>query len=236
MRNVVFSVILALTVSVTISTAQNIRGAKPTPSPSSLKTVTFGYCIAGDLDCESANRVRNDVNRPYVDGTDVAITFQTGSGSNDITLNFSRSVIYDLTYMAAAGDPTPTWVSQPQAVKPGIDVLGGYNAKLQCGSAPTCDINYLTSMNGGGFAIDRINYRVQWHPGSMQPYINTPETTSAVNVHYIKDSTQEVFIITPLPNPDTSRVIAGLQGETNSKNITAGGQYVMPFTMTLRLN
>ena len=84
--------------------------------------------------------------------------------------------------------------------------------------------------------IDRITYRLQWHPASVQPYINTPELTSPVDVHYVKDANGEVFTITPLPNQNTSRMIAGLQGESaNGRTITAAGQYVMPFTMTVRL-
>jgi hypothetical protein len=230
--------LMIVSVFSTAALGQALKGKPgPTPTPTPVpaqKTVSFGYCAAGDVTCETANRLRNDANRAYADGTDVAIAFQTGSGSNDITLNFSRNVIYDFTYMAAAGNPTPTWVSQPQAVKPFINVLGGYNAKLQCGNAATCDINYVTGMNGGGFTIDRITYRVQWHPTSVQPYINTPEVSSAVNVHYVKDANGEVFTITPLPNTGTSRMIAGLQGET-SRSITAGGQYVVPFTMTVKL-
>lgn len=218
--------------------AQGNRAAKPTPTPTPI-SVSLGYCAAFDYTCFSANRVRSDVNRAYVNGSEgMAITFQTLSGSNDLTIDFggsSRTVTYDLTEMSAAGNPTPSWVSQPIALKPFINVLGAYNAKLQCNGAPTCDINYVTGMNGGGFAINRINYRVQWHPTSVQPYINTPEVTSAVNVHYVKDTTGESYTITPLPNSSSSRFIAGLQGET-SKSTTAGGQYMMPFTLTVRVN
>jgi hypothetical protein len=239
MRNTALSLLVVLIFVVDIA-AQGNKPSRPTPSPTPPPvTVTFNYCVAGDFSCETANRVRNDLNRAYVDGSEgMAITFQTLSGSNDLTINFTnstRTVTYDLTEMSASGNPTPAWVSQPAALKPAFNVFGAYNAKLQCGSAPTCDINYVTGMNGGGFTIDRIDYRLQWHPTSIQPYINTPEISSAVNVHYVKDANSEVFTVTPLPNSDSGRTIAGLQGETK-RSVTPGGQYVMPFTLTVRLH
>jgi hypothetical protein len=200
---------------------------------------SFVYCTPGDTACESSNRARQDLaNTPYTDGQNgVIAVFNLVSGSDDLTINLNtaqRTVHYDFREIAAFGNPQPTWwYSSPQQdVKAFINVLGAYNAKLQCGTAATCDINYVTGMNGGGFSISRTDYRLQWHPTSTQPYINTPETTSAVNVHYTKDANGEVFTITPLPNANTSRAIAGLQA-TTGKVITAAGQYVMPFTLTV---
>lgn len=200
----------------------------------------FVFCTAGDTACESANRARQDKdNSPYIDAVDgVSAVFNLVSGSNDLTINLNtakRTVHYDFREVVAFGNPQPTWwYSAPQQdLNAFINVLGAYNAKLQCGGAATCDINYVTGMNGGGFTISRVSYALQWHPTSTQPYINTPETTSAVNVHYVKDATGEVFTITPLPNASTSRYVAGLQG-TSGKTASASGQYVMPFTLTVQ--
>jgi len=231
-RSLFSTVILGLCCSAAFGQAQKGKPS-PTPTPAQ-KSVTFGYCAAGDTACESANRLRSDANRAYVGGTDVAIDFFPG-GSNDITLNFSRNVIYDFTEQVAIGNPTPSWVSQPLAVKPFINVLTGYNAKLLCGSAPTCDIDYQARMNGGGFTIGRVDYRVQWNPESVQPWINVPYVTSYVNVHYVKTATEEYFVVTPKPDGILGKALAGLQGEPNTRTTTAGGQYVMPFTLTIKL-
>jgi hypothetical protein len=199
----------------------------------------FVFCAAGDTACENGNRARQDkANSPYIDALDgVSAVFNLVSGSNDLTVNLNnakRTVHYDFREIAAFGNPQPAWwYSAPQQdLNAFINVLGAYNAKLQCGGAATCDINYITGMNGGGFTISRVSYALQWHPASTQPYINTPETTSPVNVHYVKDAAGEVFTITPLPNANTSRSIAGLQG-TSGKTASASGQYVMPFTLTV---
>lgn len=191
--------------------------------------------------CESSNRVRQDrANAPYVDGADgVSAVFNLGSGSKDLTINLitsQRSVRLDFRDVSYFGNPHPTWWSTApqQNVKPHFNVLGAYKAKEQCGTAATCNINFVTRMNAGNWRAAGYNtdYALQWNPTSTQPYINTPETTSAVNVNYIKNSSGEVFIITPL-NASSNRIIAGLQG-SQSRTTTAAGQYVMPFTMTVK--
>ena len=203
--------------------------------------VTFGYCATpGDTACETANRVRSDQNKPYTNGSEgVSAVFNEISGSHDLTIGLTtanRTIVYDFREMATAGNPIPTWIGTPQVVKPYMNVLHAYNAKLLsgCSTLSDCESDYVTALNGGQFTIDRVNYVLQWNPISNQPYVNTAQQTSAVNVHYHKGADGETFTVTPLPNTNTSSYIAGLQGQSG-KSTTAAGQYAMGFTMTVKL-
>jgi hypothetical protein len=195
--------------------------------------------------CEANNRVRQDkAGAPYVDGAEgVSAVFNLVSGSKDLTINLitsQRSVWLDFRNVSYYGNPHPAWwtTAPQQNVKAFFNVLGAYKAKEQClaDGTPTCNITFPTRMNAGNWRAAGYNtdYALQWNPTSVQPYINTPEKTSAVNVNYIKDAAGEVFIITPVLNISSSRIIAGLQG-SQSRTTTAAGQYEMPFTMTVRL-
>lgn len=205
----------------------------------------FVFCAAGDLICESNNRVRQDkVNAPYVDRIDgVEAVFYSG-GSRDLTISLTgsrtRTLRLDFRDVAYYGNPQPSWwnTSPQQNVKPFINVLEAYKAKELCvpDASGTCNYNFVTRMNCGLWKAagdTKTEYKLQWNPTSIQPFINTPETTSEVNVNYIKDSNGEVFIITPLPNASSGRIIAGLQS-TLSRTDKAAGQYVMPFNLTVR--
>lgn len=232
-------VLLAVSVFLTFSQAHAQKGGSKITNPGAI--VMFGYCAtAGDNACETANRVRNDLNRPYINGQEnIAAVFNEVSGSHDLTVNFngsSRTITYDFREIAAVGNPQPVWTGTPQKVKPFMNVGGAYNAKLLsgCSTLPNCEFDYVTSMNLGGFTIDRVSYHLQWHPNSKQLYINTPEITSAVNVHYHKGVDGELFTITPLPTATSARYIAGMQTQT-FKTPTPSGQYVMNLVMTVKL-
>lgn len=224
-----FIMILAIP---TIASAQK---GKPSPTPAQVISAKFVYCPAANTDCESANRVRQDADRAYVNGSEgVAISFNVGV-SGDLTINLNnstRSVIYDLREMVHMGNPQPTWTSSPRNLKLTFNALKAYNAKSSAACVDgVCEGNYVTGMNGGGYTIDGVTYRTQWNPGSAQPYINYVEPTSPVNVHYRKDSTGETWTLTPIQK-DNYYYLAGLQGETR-KTITFGGQYNMPFSLTV---
>lgn len=210
----------------------------------------FAFCASASTPeeiaaCESSNRVRQDrANAPYVDGTEgVSAVFNLVSGSKDLTINLitsQRSTWLDFRSVSFYGNPQPAWwyAAPQQNVKPFFNVLAAYKAKESCIAAgtATCNINFVTKMNCGNWraAGDNTDYKLQWNPASAQPYINTSEATSEVLVNYTKDSSGEVFTITPLPNSDSGRTIAGLQG-TASRTDKAAGQYVMPFTLKVTL-
>ena len=206
-------------------------------------SASFGFCTSGDAACESANRVRNDLARPYVNGTEgVSAVFNLGSGTRDLTINLitsQRSAWLDFTENTYAGNPHPTWWSTApsQNVKPFINVLKAYYAKELCVPAAdgSCVNDYLTAMNTGNWKVGTTDYKLQWNPNSQATYINTAETTSAVNVRYVRTAGgAESFTITPVPNLSSGRIIAGLEA-TASRKTTAAGQYKMPFTMTVTI-
>ncbi|MDQ4121213.1 MAG: hypothetical protein M3209_07190 [Acidobacteriota bacterium] len=234
--------IYVMFVAITILSMGQILKAQKTKVTNPGVKAEFAFCNADDFNCETANRVKQDrAGSPYVDAQEgVSAVFNLASGTKDLTINLitsQRSVWFDFRDVAYYGNPQPSWweTAPQQNVKPHFNVLGAYKAKELCGTAATCNINFVTKMNSGNWraAGNNTDYTLQWNPSSTQPFINTPETTSGVNVNYIKDSAGEVFIITPLPNANSSRVIAGLQG-TLSRTTTASGQYVMPFTLTVR--
>jgi hypothetical protein len=222
----------------------------PTPAPSTKLSVKFEYCgTAADVAaCEAANKVRNDSDLPYVDGSSgVSAVFYIG-GSNDFVLRLDRStrtLRLDFSDAAYQGG-TPTWwyTSPQQDVRPQMNVLGAYNAKLQCGGAPTCNVNFETRFNMGLWKAagdSKSTYAVLWNPTARADRpVNSPLSTSAVNVNYIKDVTGERYIITPLPSasctPGTAcelkPFIAGLE-KTSGNSVTGAGQYHMPFRMVI---
>jgi|GEM_PF-5767905 len=237
MKKILFvatALILLLTSSVFMQKNSNPRGI-----------VSFVYCTTGNTDCEIANRVRNDKADAYTDGVDgVSAEFFAG-GSRDLVFRLdksTRTLRFDFREVSWAGDGESVlpawWYSSPQQnVKPQMNVLGAYYAKEQCGGAATCNENYVTRINAGQWKVSgyTTTYALLWNPTARTDRpVNYPEKTSAVNVNYIKDSAGERFIITPLPNQDTSRYIAGLEAAT-SRTVSAAGQYVMPFTMTVRI-
>lgn len=225
---VLFAFTLALPIVV------SAQGNKPRPSPTPTPPVIsakFNFCTTGDTACETANRVRMDVNRPLVNGQEnVSIT-----SSADIIIGVgNRSLMYDLRDRVHDGNPQPAWTSAPRLVKPQIYVHDGYDARTLsgCSTEPTCEYNMVTAMNGGGFTIDRIYYRLQWNPDSLLQYINWVEDTSYVNVNYKKDATGETYTITPIAKFLGGPFLAGLQGERGN-TITFGGQYNLPFTLVV---
>ncbi len=91
-------------------------------------------------------------------------------------------------------------------------------------------------MNAGNWKVNNnTTNALLWNPETTQQRpVNSPENTSNVNVNYIKDETGEVFIITPLPNSASNRIIAGLEA-SNGKVVSGAGQYSMPFTLTVHV-
>jgi hypothetical protein len=203
----------------------------------------FVFCATGDSVCESNNRVRQDrANSPYIDGVDDVTAVFALNGGDDLVIQLGRTrrLKLDLRDIAHYGNPHPSWwTSAPQQiVNPGINVDQALQAKKRCvpDAAGNCEYNFVTRMNCGIWyaAGDRkTQYRLQWNPTSIFTFINTPETTSQVNVRYVRDGSGEVFIITPLPNTASGRIIAGVQSTSNRTDRSAG-QYVMPFKLTVR--
>jgi hypothetical protein len=237
--------IIFLTMALCVS-AQNGNGkGKPSPSPTAspsptpapvVISVRFVYCVAGDTACETANRVRQDVDRPYVNGSEgVAISWNVGV-SGDLTINLlnsQRSAIYDYRDRVHDGNPTPSFVNSPQTLKLFFNALKAHRAKENATCVDgICEGIYEGAMNGGGYTINKVTYRTQWNPGSAQPYINFVEPTSPVNVHYYKDATGETWTITPIQKSN-GYYLAGLQGEKQPNTVTFGGQYNMPFALVV---
>jgi hypothetical protein len=90
-------------------------------------------------------------------------------------------------------------------------------------------------MNAGNWKVsgDNSTYALFWNPLATNRPVNSPDTTSYVNVHYIRnDGTSEVFIITPILT-SAGYALAGLE-QVNKKVVKGAGQYNMPFTLTVR--
>jgi hypothetical protein len=213
----------------------------------------FVYCAPPGSDSESQaiyaacvqqNRVRNDVDRDYVNGLEgVAAVFNIVSGSNDLTINLltlpTRRVVIDLFDMIT--DPqtypaTPTWHSTPQYAKWFFNVREAYLAKTFCGGSYPCDMT-STMTSSGNVSVDNATYYLQWKPDSVKP-VNSPEITSQVNVHYDVINGVEVWAVTPLPNATSQRIVAGLVKELKGSHPgkpsnDPAGQYLVPFTLTV---
>lgn len=223
----------------------------PTPAPSPQISVDFESCwTAEDVPaCESSYRVRNDTNQSYVNGVaGVSAGFYL-NGSNDFIIRLDRSTrtmrfdFRDAAY--EVGAPAWWYTSPQQDIKPLMNVLGAYNAKLQCASgAATCNVNYTTRINAGQWKAggdSNSTYAILWNPTARADRpVNSPFLTSAVNVNYVKDAAGERYIITPLPSQSCTAgtaceikpYIAGLE-KTSGKAVSAAGQYHMPFRMVV---
>lgn len=181
---------------------------------------------------------------PYSNGVEgvKAEFYSTGSRDLVIGLNIAkakRTAIFDFTEVASYTN-APAWIysSPVQTFKPYFNVLGAYYAKENC--QPDTDgvynCNHTARMNAGYLtaAGDSASYAMLWNPQATGRPVNSPEVTSYVNVNYYKGTTGgEVFTITPLPNSDSGRIIAGLE-KTVKRSVTGAGQYVMPFTLVVR--
>jgi hypothetical protein len=211
--------------------------------------VQFAACAQDDTACRSANRVRSDGDGSYTNGSQgVSAVFNLVSGSRDLTFSSgTRSVTFDFSEAFYTMNAPSWWYASPvQSIKPFMNVGGAYFAKEQCGTATTCNINYVTRLNAGQWSIpgsSKTTYAILWNPDPDQPRpVNSPYSTSPVNVNYVKDSSGERFIITPLQSSDcgvgssceADPIIAGLE-VTSGRSVTSGGQYHMPFTMTVTL-
>jgi len=210
--------------------------------------VRFVYCTPPGSDsasqaayaaCVQQNRVRNDVDRDYANGSEgVGAVFNIVSGSNDLTINLNTSTrrlildLYDLI-PASSGQMFPSWHTTPQYAKWFFNVQQAYLAKTFCGGGHPCDmISDMTS--SCDVSVDNATYYLQWKPDSIKP-VNSPETTSRVNVHYDVINGVEVWTVTPLPNATSQRIVAGLARQLNGKGKTMSepaGQYLAPFTLT----
>jgi hypothetical protein len=204
--------------------------------------VRFAYCAPADAACIAQNRVRNDFDLDYVNGSEgVAAVFNIVSGTNDLTINLlttsTRRAVIDLLDLTteSSGQAIPSWRTTPQYAKWFFNVRHAYLAKTSCG-IPPCDMTTVMA-SSGNVSGDSTNYYLQWNPDSVQP-INSPETTSMVNVHYDVINGVDVWTVTPLPN-GAGRILGGFARELkgshpgNSSNVAAG-QYLVPFTLTAR--
>jgi hypothetical protein len=235
-----FRIVTLIVAILTLPAIAAAQKAKPQPSPTptpAVITAQFNFCLAGDTACETANRVRQDVNRPYTNGSEGVWIANTTNSSRDIVIyleNSTRSVIYDLRDRVHTGNPQPTWTSSPQNFKVQFVVHDANLLKTtgQCATSSVCEANKTSAMNGG-FYIGRVRYRFQWNPGSVLQYINWVEPTSPVNINYRRDSTGQTWTITPIQK-DNSYYLAGMQVE-DGRNITFGGQYNMPFSLVIKV-
>lgn len=208
----------------------------------------FGYCSPPGSDsasqaayalCIQQNRVRNDVDRDYVNGQEgIDAFFRIVSGSNDLTINLltlpTRRTVIDLFDLIpeSSGQLIPSWRANPQNAKAFFNVRQAYLAKTFCSGSYPCDMTSVMSstINING---DNASYYLQWFPESPRPS-NSPEITSRVNVRYDVVDGVETWTITPLPNLSTGRNVAGLARSLKNR-IDAAGQYLVPFTLTVKL-
>ena len=249
MKNPLRSVLIttALLTFTAISFGQGKGKPSPTPTPTPVPTPIISmqlvHCssIVDQIErdaCHASNRVQADANRLYVHGQEgVSIALDSSSAGN-IVINLqdsTRSSRLDFSEVVTFGNPQPSF-SGPQLVKNGYYIFGALKAKTDspCSADPICEFDYVTNMNGGGFTINKIYYRLQWNPDSVLTYINTAQSTSKVNVHYKKDATGESFTVTPILN-ENGYYLAGLQSEAKGK-VMPGGQYNMPFSLVVKIN
>lgn len=225
-----------------LALATNASSQKPPRATNPGVTAQFGSCAAADANCKFANRVRNDIATPYANGVNgvSAVFFASGSRDLVIQLNSStRSVLFDFANVTS---PTgaPSWAinSPEQLVKPNFNVFEAYYAKERCTPTPgDCSYSHITRMNAGLWKVTSLSnttYALLWNPTAAPTRpVNSPQPTVPVNVHYSRIGSDEVFTITPIPN-GAGQSIAGLE-VTARNSVSAGGQYNMPFTLTVRL-
>jgi len=207
----------------------------------------FVYCTPPGSDpgsqaayavCIQQNRIRNDVDRDYVNGQEgIDAVFHIVSGTNDLTINLltlpTRRTVLDLIDLVpeSNGQLIPSWSNVPQNAKCFFNVVHAYLAKSFCNGTLPCD---MTTVMGSTINVnsDNASYSLEWFPGSARP-TNSPEITSRVNVRYDVIDGEEVWTVTPLPNDTSGRIVAGLAKLKNRNN--AAGQYLVPFTLTAKL-
>jgi hypothetical protein len=208
----------------------------------------FVYCTPPGSDsasqaayaaCVQQNRVRNDVDRDYANGSEgVGAVFNIVSGTNDLTINLNtstRRLILDLSDLipASSGQMFPSWHTTPQYARWFFNVQHAYLAKTYCSGSRPCDM-ISTMTSSCDVTVDNATYYLQWKPDSIKP-INSPEITSQVNVRYDVINGVEVWTVTPLANATSQRMVAGLARELKAKGKTMSepaGQYLVPFTLT----
>jgi len=223
-------------------------GQRPPKTQNIGVTASFIYCAPPGSDpdsqaaytaCIQQNRLRNDVDRDYVNGQEsIDAVFNIVSGSNDLTLNLltvpTRRTVIDLFDLVpeSSGQLIPSWRSTPQAAKCFFNVRRAYLAKSFCNGSYPCD---MTTVMGSTIEVtgDNATYYLQWFPESTRP-ANSPEITSRVNVHYDVIGGEEVWTVTPLPNLTSGRIVAGLSKSLKNRT-DAAGQYLVPFTLTAKL-
>jgi hypothetical protein len=211
-------------------------------------TARFVYCAPPGSDpdsqaayatCIQQNRIRNDIDRDYVNGEEgIDAVFRIVSGSNDLTVNLltlpTRRTVIDLYDLVpeSAGQLIPSWQSTPQYAKWHFNVRRAYLAKTFCGGSYPCDMTTVMSstVNVSG---DNASYYLQWYPESIRP-VNSPEITSRVNVRYDVVNGVETWTVTPLTNGTSGRIVAGLAKAAKNRT-DAAGQYFVPFTLTVKL-
>lgn len=236
--NKVTLVLMILMVAAAGAVAQTKAGAfRPATNPG--VRGAFVYC-GPDANCQSGNRVRQDNTADYVHGSEgVDAVFNIVSGSRDLTINLltsQRKVQLDLSVLVNSGAVAPSWLSSSpvQLVKAGLNVRGAYYAKENCPAA-SAECHYTAQMALGSWKVsgDTATYGAYWTPLITNRPVNTPDLTSFVDVHYIRDDGNgEVFIITPIPT-GSGYALAGLE-QVKKKDVQGAGQYHMPFTLTVR--
>jgi hypothetical protein len=236
----IFMFVPAAALQLALAPTGNAQKAKPPRVQDIGLRVRFAYCAPTDAACISQNRIRNDFDLYYVNGSEsVTAVFNIVSGTNDLTINLlttsSRRAVIDLSDLTpeSSGQAVPSWHTTPQLAKWFFNVRHAYLAKTACGGSAPCDM--ITTMgSSGNVSGDNSNYSMQWNPDSVQP-MNSPETTSTVNVHYDVIGGVDVWTVTPILN-GAGRILGGLAKEVNGGhpgNVSAG-QYLLPFTLTAR--
>ena len=224
-----------------LALATNASSQKPPTATNPGVTAQFASCAADDANCKFANRVRNDIATPYANGVNGVSAVFFVSGSRDLVIqlnNSTRSALFDFANVTSSGG-APGWAlsSPEQLVKPNFNVFGAYYARENCVPTPgDCSKDYVTRMNAGLWQVSGVSnttYALLWNPTATTRPVNSPQPTVPVNVHYSRTGTNEVFVITPVPN-GVGQSIAGLE-VTKGRSVTGGGQYNMPFTLTVRL-
>jgi hypothetical protein len=210
--------------------------------------VSFVYCAPPGNDsasqaayaaCIQQNRIRNDVDSDYANGSEgVGAVFNIVSGTDDLTINLNTSTrrlildLYDLI-PASSNQMFPSWHTTPQYAKWFFNVQHAYLAKTYCSGSHPCDM-ISTMTSSCDVTIDNATYYLQWKPDSVKP-VNSPEITSQVNVNYNVINGVDVWTVTPLPNVTSQRMVGGLARQLNGKGKTItepAGQYLVPFKLT----
>lgn len=181
----------------------------------------------------------------YVNGINGVIALiHTCNGSNGASLNPgpNRTLTYDLTHRVASDSSTPAWTGSPLTTASSFFSFANLLYRYDANSTPSFTTYLKNVAFGNGYYLGMEN-PVATAPVNAPEAINTPCTTSLVNVKHIpattNPTTPESWIVwadsTPQScNGASAQEIGALYQYGKAGSISAvNGQFSVPFYMTI---